>query len=100
MRLGDVVERAIGLQVVIGLEQVVAEAAPQGVLTGAADDPVVAGVAEDDVVAVGADRGSRQAILAVVRQLGAPGDQGAFGLELVRKYWKGKLPIGVLDVQV
>ena len=42
------------LVVVVGVEQVVAEAAPQRVAAGAADEPVVAEVAEEDVVAVGA----------------------------------------------
>ena len=51
-RLGHVVEAAVGGQVVVGVEQVVAPAAIHVVAAGAADDPVVAVVAEDVVVAV------------------------------------------------
>ena len=40
------------VEVVVGLEQVVAVAAEQEVLVGAADEPVVAAVAEQDVLAV------------------------------------------------
>ena len=52
MRVGDVVEVAVGAEVVVDVHQVVAPATEELVLTGAADDPVVAEVTEDRVVAV------------------------------------------------
>ncbi len=51
-RLGVVVQPAVGVEVVVELEVVVAEAAEQPVAVGAADEPVVADVAEDPVAAV------------------------------------------------
>ncbi len=56
MRVGTVVEAAVGAEVVVRVEQVVAEAAVQGVASGTADEPVVAQVTEQDVVTVGLHR--------------------------------------------
>ena len=50
--VGGVVQSAVGVQVVVGLEVVVAGAAEEPVLAGAAEDDVVAVVAEEPVLAV------------------------------------------------
>ena len=47
VRVGHVVEAAVGGEVVVGVQQVVAVAAVEVVAAGAADEPVVAEVAED-----------------------------------------------------
>ena len=65
---------------VVGLQQVVAPAAPQRVVAGAADQPVVLEVAEDDVVAVGERGRELQAGGAVGRQQHAAVDPLATGL--------------------
>ena len=66
--------------VVVGVQQIVAEAGIQVVAAGAADDPVVAGVAEDAVVAV--VPGLRVAVgsLADRLRVDVSLDVGAFGL--------------------
>ncbi len=92
---------AAGRQVVVGLEQVVAEAAPERVVTGAADDPVVAQVTEDDVVAVGVgDRVDQRCMCRSAPKPPQPLIAGPSLLVLLRKYWYGKAVIGELPVQV
>ena len=75
--VGRLAQAARG-EVVVGLEEIVAPATPQGVVSGAADDPVVAQVAEQHVGAVTLCRTGRHA-----GSVGGHGDAADAGRSLV-----------------